>query len=446
MQGEVAVKRVSGVAILAVVMALAGCEREVHLEGERLDPRAVLDSTAGAGGPQTALAEARPLHLPAPRANADWPQRAGAADHGLVNAAFGAGQARLWSAPIGQGNSYRYRVAASPVAAAGRVFTLDAHSRLSATSLAGAALWATDIAAPGDRPEDATGAGLAVDGGRVYATTGFAELVALDAASGAVIWRQSFDAGVGGAPTVAGGLVYVVARDGSAWAVRSEDGKVAWQMGVAPGAAGVSGVSAPAVTGDRVIFPFASGEMVAAARDTGSTIWQAKVAGARLGRGYAIVSDLTGDPVVSGGVVYAGSSAGKLGAFELETGKRLWTAGEGAMGPVQVAGGALFLVSDEGRLMRLDAGTGETVWAVDLPYYVKDKIKRQREIFVQYGPILAGNRLFVASSDGLLRSFDAASGAELGQAEIPGGAAADPIVAGQTLYVVSRNGQLHAFR
>ena len=70
----------------------------------------------------------------------------------------------------------------------------------------------------------------------------------------------------------------------------------------------------------------------------------------------------------------------------------------------------------------------------------------QDSIHAHYGPVLAGGRLHVASSDGMLRSFDPASGALVGQAQIPGGAATAPVVAGQTLYVVSRDGQLHAFR
>jgi outer membrane protein assembly factor BamB len=326
------------------------------------------------------------------------------------------------------------------------VFTLDSRATLTATASNGATLWHTDIASPGDRDDDATGAGLAVEGKVVFAATGFAELVALDTATGAVLWRQDFDAGVGGAPTVADGTVYALARDGSAWAIDARDGKVIWQVGGTPGVAGMSGVSAPAIAGKLVIFPFASGEMLAVDRATGTPVWQARVAGARPGRGYAIVSDLTGDPVVIGNTVYAGSSAGKLGAFDATTGETLWTADEGAVSPVQVAGGALYLISDEAKLVRLDAATGATVWAQDLPYYVKDKIKRQREIYVNLGPVLAGGKLFVVSSDGLVRSFDPASGGLIGQADLPGGAATDAIVAGSTLYVVSRNGQLHAFR
>jgi len=439
----IAVKLSSSIAVLGVAVALAACQKEVHLEGERLDPRAVLDGTAATAPAANAV---KPVSLPRVMGNADWPQRGGNITHSLANAAIGQGLTPVWAAPIGQGQSYRYRIAAAPVAAGGRVFTLDSRATLTATSTGGATLWQADIARPGDRTEDATGSGLAAEGGRVFVTTGFAELVALDAATGAVLWRQDFDAGVGGAPTVANGVVYTLARDGSAWAVDAADGKVIWQVAGTPGAAGMSGVSAPALSGKFVIFPFASGQMLAVDRATGIPAWQAQVAGGRPGRGYAIVSDLTGDPVVVGNTVYAGSSAGKLGAFDATTGETLWTANEGAMSPVQVAGNAIFLISDQAQLVRLDAATGETVWAQDLPYYVKDKIKKQQEIYVNLGPVLAGGKLFVVSSDGLLRSFDPSSGSLIGQAEIPGGAATDAIVAGQTLYVVSRKGQLLAYR
>jgi len=438
------VKLIGGIAVLGMAMTLAACEKEIHLPGERLDPRAVLTETGAA--PDAATQAAQAFSAPKVTANAEWPQRGGSAAHLMTNPALGAGTTLVWSAPIGQGNSYRYRIAAEPVVGGGRVYTMDSRALLTATSTAGATLWQADIAAPGDRDDDATGAGLAYDGGRIYATTGFSQLVALDAASGKVLWRQDFDAGVGGAPTVSNGVIYVVARDSSAWAIRAEDGKVLWQFTGVQGKAGMTGVSAPAVNDRVAIFPFPSGDMVATLKKAGLTLWQAKVAGQRLGRGYAMVSDLTGDPVIVGDTLYAGSSAGKLGAFDVNSGALKWSADEGANAPVQVAGGSIFLVSDEGRLVRLDAATGETIWAVDMPYYVKEKIKKQREITVNRGPVLAGGRLFVASSDGVLRVFDPASGAKLAEAAIPGGAATDPIVAGSTLYVVNRDGKLLAFR
>lgn len=435
-------KAIRGIALgcLAAV-ALAACEKEVILQGERLEPRDVLAPAAEA---PAALSTA--LSLPGAQANAEWTHRAGSASHLLTNPAIGAGTTRIWSANIGASSERKHRITADPVIAGGRVFTLDSRSDVSATSTAGAALWRTDLTPPGESADSASGGGLAAAGGKLYVTTGFGELIALDQASGKVLWRQKFDAAVGGAPTVSGEIVYVVARDASAWAIRTTDGKVLWQLPGTPSGSGMTGVSAPAVNDRMVVFPFPSGEMIGALKNGGLTLWQSKVAGARPGRAYSRVIDLTGDPVIAGDVVYAGSSAGKVTALDVNSGERLWTATEGAVSPVQVAGGALFLVSDENRLVRLDAATGEVVWGVELPYFTKDKVKKQQSIHVHYGPLLAGGKLFLASSDGLLRVYDPVSGNLIGQAEIPGGAATDPVVAGGTLYVVGRNGQLHAFR
>ena len=86
------------------------------------------------------------------------------------------------------------------------------------------------------------------------------------------------------------------------------------------------------------------------------------------------------------------------------------------------------------------------IWRADLPYFEKEKPKKRLAITAHYGPLLAGGRIVVASGDGLVRFFSPQSGALVGTAEIPGGAAAQPALAGGLLFIVGGNGQLHAFR
>lgn len=326
------------------------------------------------------------------------------------------------------------------------MFTLDAEARVTATSTGGATLWQVDLTPSADRSGDASGGGLAVGAGFVFVATGFGELVALDPATGGVAWRQKLEAAIGGAPTVSDGRVYIVARDASAWAIRAADGKVEWVLPGTPSGAGVAGVAAPAVDQRQVVFPFSSGQMIAVAKDSGTGLWQTYVAGQRRGRAYATVADLTGDPVIADGVVYAGTSAGRLAAVNADTGQPVWSAPDGALSIVSVAGGSVFLVNDEDQLMRMNAATGEEIWRVDLPYFTKDKEKRRRAITAHYGPVLAGGRLVLASSDGLIRSFDPASGTLVGAVDLPGGAASGPAIAGGILYVVTKDGKLRAFR
>lgn len=116
------------------------------------------------------------------------------------------------------------------------------------------------------------------------------------------------------------------------------------------------------------------------------------------------------------------------------------------MSPVAVAGGSVFTVSDQAELVRLDAATGERIWGTELPFFKKNRITRREAVFAHYGPVIAGGRLWVGSSDGVLRSFDPVTGALAGQVELPGGAATNPVIVNQTLYIVSKTGRLLAFR
>ena len=434
------------IAALAGLTILPGCiQREEILQGERLDPRAVLspDGPAAEGGITTANVA---LSLPPVRGNSDWPQRAGNALHASGNEAIGAGTARVFAVDIGAASDRRHRITADPIVAAGLVFTMDSRATVTGTTTGGGRVWSTDLRPATETGESASGGGLAFEGNRVFATTGYGELVALDARTGGVAWRQKVDAPISGAPTVANGTVYVLGRDAGGWAVRANDGKVLWRIFGNDAMAGVMGVTAPAVSGSTVIFPMATGQVMAVDAANGTQIWSGDVAGARVGRSIALFRDMTGDPVIVGDTVYAGTSSGRTAAFDLATGAMKWSAREGASSPVLAVGNSVFLVNDQAQLIRLDAATGTRVWAQKLPYFTAQKVRKQSKVWNHYGPVLAGNRLYIASSDGYLRVFDPNSGTLIGTAEIPGGAATAPAIAGQTLYVVSHDGQLMAFR
>ena len=429
-------------AALGGLWLLAACgDPELILTGERLDPRADLSGeTIAPPALSTAIA------LPAQVANANWTHAAGGPDHAITHPALGASLTRVWSAPIGEGNSRRHRITATPVVSDNRVFAVDSRATVSAHGTSGALTWSVDLTPPGESPDDASGAGLAVSGNRLFVTTGFGDLVALDAATGARLWTQELDAAAAGAPTVMGDLVYLVTRDAIAWAVDIETGRVEWTLAGTPSPSGVTGGASPALTNRMAIFPFANGELVSALRGGGTRVWGSFVAGQRPGAVYARISDITGDPVIIGDRVYAGSPSGRTVAVNMTSGDTLWSATEGAMGPVIVAGGAVFSVSDKAELVRLDAETGARVWGTELPFFVKPAARKRKAVVGNYGPVLAGGQLWVASGDGALRAFSPESGDEAARVALPGGAATAPIIAGRTLYIVSQDGQLHAFR
>lgn len=431
---------------------LAACAPEVRLEGERFPLRADLSASiptdenpAPVAPPERAENRAASIALPAAQTLAAWPQRGGGPRHDSPHGSLSSAPALLWTVDLGQGNSRGNRVAAAPVVDGGLVFALDAGAGLSAVSLDGALRWQVDLTPGFDANSTISGGGLAAGEGRLVATTGFGEVVALDPATGAVLWRQRLQSAASGAPLLAGGRVYLTSRDGAAWALSASDGRVIWTAAGLPGKAGLLGSAAPTLGGDKIYFPFTSGEIAAFAPD-GTPAWVGAVTGERLGRAYAGLGDVTGDPVLSGGRLYLGTAAGITAALDAGTGERLWTASEGALNPPLVVGGSVFVVSDEARLVRLSAATGEVIWQVPMPYFVKDVPKKRKGIFAHFGPVLAGGRIAVVSSDGLLRLFAPEDGALLATAEIPAGAAAAPALAGGMILTVTTRGQLVALR
>ncbi|MEO8242127.1 MAG: PQQ-binding-like beta-propeller repeat protein [bacterium] len=439
-------------ALIVGSVVLTACDKDIILPGVRFPVRAPLEESVPVNGqqpvaqPDEPINQSRPIALPGMVANADWTQSGGNVLHDSPHGRLSAAPQLVWATQIGAGNSRRNRITASPVVAGGVVFAMDAVAHVTAVSLSGAAIWQSDLTAPFDRGGEQSGGGLAAAGGLVFATTGYGEVVGLNASNGAVVWRQRLGSPAAGAPAVAGDRVFVMSADGTGWAIAATSGKILWTLPAATNVLVAQSGASPAVDGTNVIFPFSAGVMLTASADTGLPLWTAAITGNRLGRAYANSGDITGDPVVTGGTVYVGTQAGRTGAFKAETGEKLWTAEDGALNPPLVVDGSVFVVNDQSQLVRLDAGSGERIWAVAMPYYTQRNPKKFLETYVHFGPVLAGGRLVTVSSDGLLRQFDPASGATVGSVALPGGAASDPALAQGMLFVVTTQGQLLAFR
>ncbi|MEM1374664.1 MAG: PQQ-binding-like beta-propeller repeat protein [Pseudomonadota bacterium] len=387
-----------------------------------------------------------PITLPAQQAFADWTHPGGNARHAAPHAAFSAAPTQIWASSIGAGQGRRQRINATPVVADGRVFTVDSNGVVAATSAGGERLWSADLTPSLERRGQGGSHGLSYGGGALYVNTGFGEVVALDPATGSELWTQDIDAQGGGSATYFDGRVYVSARDSVGWAIDAETGRIQWQLSGTPSGSSYLGGGGPALTEDLAIFPFPSGELLAVFRRGGVQRWNATLLGGREGVAYAAISGIAADPVVAGDRVYVSNPAGRLAALSSTSGERLWTARAGSLKPPVIAGGSVFFVSDQNALTRLDASTGQTLWATELPLFEERRAIRQKTVFGHYGPVLAGGRLWLASSDGTLRGFDPVSGAQVVTAPIPGGAATPPVLAGGVMYVVTTRGQLIAFR
>ncbi len=413
---------------------------EVTLSGERIAVRQQKATTTEA---VTAATSGITVSIPAAVSNTEWTQLNGGANRAIGHVSASGNLTQAWRTSLGGASGGR--IVSPPVVAGGRVYALNTAAGVSAVDAAsGTIVWQRDLTPAGENPRDGFGGGLAASGGRIYVSSGFGKLFALDAATGEVAWEGALRSPSRAAPVVSNGRVFAVTRENRIFAFDANSGEALWDQRGLEQTAGFLGGAAPAASGEVVVAPYSSGELNAYLATTGRPIWEEDLTGARGSGGLAALNDVTGDPVISDGTVYASSQSGRLVAVSLRNGERIWTRDLAGSQAPYIAGNALFFVTNTGELLALDRSTGDSAWSMELGAF-SDPRSREDAI-VWGGPILAGGRLLLVSNTRRMISVDPAQGGILGELSLPGASSTAPVVANGTVYVITDDAALVAYR
>lgn len=384
------------------------------------------------------------ISVPRPFDNNAWPDAGGYPDHAMYHLSLGEKLERAWRANAGDGASRYGRVVAQPVVANGRIFTMDAQDVVTAfDGKSGSRLWRFDPQ-PKDADSATYGGGVAVADDRVYVGTGYGQVLALDAATGKPIWRVDVGAPIHSSPTVAAGRVFVVTVENELNVLAATDGRKLWTHNGLPEPAGLAGGASPAITGDVVVVPYSSGEIYALRIENGRTLWSDSLAAAQPVGALSSLADIRGAPVIDRDRVLAISHSGLMVSIDLRTGDRIWEQDIGGVHAPWVAGDFIYVLSASAELVCLTRADGRVRWARALPQW-ENEAKKRDPIFWS-GPILAGDRLIVISSEGEAISVSPYTGEALGRTDFPDGVFINPVVADKTLYVLTDEADLIALR
>lgn len=228
---------------------------------------------------------------------------------------------------------------------------------------------------------------LLLAGGRVLALSGTAELVALDARTGAELWRLAPD---GPLP-------------------RQEFHK-----------------SAPAAAGGRVFFETADGRLHAADLATGKLLWKRDL-------GFDITTSL----LLTAQGLLIGLADGRIVRLDPETGDvETALAVDGVpLGPLVLADGVLLVLLDnEERLLAVDESLAKTLWR-----------REQVGAWTVPRPTVRGDSVLMGTKDGELQAYALRDGAPLWR-HVFEGMLRGIGVAGNTLYAGTLGGRLYAYR
>jgi outer membrane protein assembly factor BamB len=385
------------------------------------------------------------LRLPAPDPNDDWPQAGGYSAHAMHHMVVGANLKRAWTSSIGSGSSSYRRLLSPPVIANGRIYAMDVESRVSAyDEKSGKRLWRVDLTPKEEDGDDLMGGGLALDGGRLFATTSFGHIVALDPATGKAFWRTKQLASLRSTPTARAGRLFVVTMENQTLALDQANGKTLWtHSGINEGAS-ILGASSPAADDNVVIVPYSSGELTALRAENGTVLWSDSLSAGRRTDAVSGLADIRGRPVIDRGRVFAIGHGDLMVAIDLRNGRRIWEAEVGGVQSPWVAGDYLYTITNESEVICVEAKSGRIRWVTPLQRWQNQE--KKKDPITWAGPVLASDRLIITSSTGMAVSLSPYTGKPQGLAEMPDGVSLPPIVANKELVFLTDGGDIVVYR
>ena len=423
---------------------LAGCgwfgeEEAPPLPGERLSVM-LLESDLE---PDPRLADLE-VRLPKPYVNDDWPQFGGYSDHAMHHLQAGDQLQEAWSVSIGDGGDEENRLLNAPVISDGRIFTVDIDYEVRAHDVqTGRLIWSKEIEIP-DEDDDAFGGGLAVEGNRLFLSTGYARVVAMSTENGEEIWRKTASGPIRAAPAVTKDVVLVTAVDNQSTAYDAGTGEKLWNHTGFVESAGLIGGSSPAIHKNMAYVPYSSGELFALRLQNGRVAWSGSLASLRRVDALSSLADIRGGPVVDRGVVIAISHAGRMAAFDQKSGARIWDRRIGGINTPWVAGNFIFVLASDGHLVALTRRGGRVRWLASLPIWEDPEDRVDPISWV--GPVLVGDRLLLGNSIGELWTFSPYDGKALGREDLGDAIRVPPVVADGKIFVQTDGGRLIAFK
>ncbi len=373
-----------------------------------------------------------PVSIPAPSGGADWSQPGGNAANAPGNVALSGG-AGSWSVQVARVER-RGRLASPPIVAQGRAIVMETDGTVTAYSLSGGGrAWAAALR-PKEENGRGYGGGVAAGDGVIVAATPYSTVVGLDPATGGVAWTAEVGAPARSAPTVAGGLAYVVTADNVVHAISVSDGTEKWNHTGIGEMTGVLGNASPAVGSGKVVVPYTSGEILAFNAQDGSPEWLDALTGANKFTSVSGLNDVA-RPVIYDGTVYAVSVSGRLIATGIASGNRQWAQTVASSHQPAVAGNTVFIATLNGEVVAIDRSNGKFRW--------RSKVTGKEGKAVDLaGPLLAGSRLWVGTSDGRVVTLDPQSGNVTGSVSVGNPVFLSPIAAGGRVLVLDNGGKL----
>jgi outer membrane protein assembly factor BamB len=274
--------------------------------------------------------------------------------------------------------------------------------------------------------------------GVVYVGDVDGNFLALQLATGKLLWRQKFDSGFISSAAVNQSLVIVGDYDGKLRALGREDGSLRWEFDT-------DGEidSGASFYKDLVLVTSQDGKLYALDANSGSLKWKYETGdqlrcspaiienrtflggcdgkvhvvnlddGTALGEPYALGNPTGSTPAIVGEVGYLSTYGGQVLAFRWKDLSQVWLFYENKLVPefevsVAATNETIVAVGKNRKVLALDAANGKLRWEANL--------KKRADV----APVISDSRVWIASTDARLYALDLKTGEEVWKYEFSG--------------------------
>lgn len=417
--------------VLALVAALvSGCAETVSLA-----PLEGRQPIAPIPGGNLTPAQSKTAELGAPTLTENWHFEAAAATNRMPHAAGADIFNRLWARSVGKGTGGSAGMTvASPVVHAEIAYALDAAFCLTATDMkTGGRLWKKQL--PVTPKLAVKSIGLAFHRDTLIAVAGDGGVFALSL-SGEILWQRDLATPLRAAPIADEGRLFLLSATNRLIALDAA-GKDLWSYQGEQTQTNLLGLPQPAAANGIVVAPFTTGDVIAFNAKDGAILWHEALLPPKQFSPLLNMAHIPASPVIAGDTVHL-VGATQMGAYQLKTGKTLYSLPLSFQTMPIISGNALFLITHRNTLVALERKTGKLFWETPLRSHT-DEIARWHR------PLLIAQKLLLTSSQGDRVWINAQTGAVLKQLkkERP---AVPPIAVQNGILVLSDKAQLVFYR
>lgn len=200
---------------------------------------------------------------------------------------------------------------------------------------------------------------------QVFIGTSSGNAVALDANTGAIQWIERLSSEVLSVSPSESGRVAFRTVDGKLHGLNAQTGELIWQRTQQPPALTQLGAGVPVIVANIIVAGFDNGKVAAYELQTGEKLWEVVLALPSGSSDLEQIVDVDGQLKTLGNALFASSLNGSNVGINLQTGQQVWAKAFSSPTGIEANDFGLFSSDNEGNVWAFDPQTGEPAWSLD---------------------------------------------------------------------------------